>query len=201
MNCSLEYLNVVTDLLGPHISLCRIDSPALRVRDADRYKETLLRAYHLRHSFDTFDPMLVNFIIERLGASISGLRAEIPTTLDQSLPDKEVLRSTLILCATGLRSQAKSYHVCTLAYLGLQSQMQPDDLQILLTHVKPPAEEDLPPLDCEAVTSWPLPIISMSEDPKKSALSQMVKDYADNRAQSGKITTRTQAYALSTICN
>lgn len=145
--------------------------------------------------------MLVNFVIERLGACISALRADPSTALDQHLPSAEILRSTLILCAMGLRSQAKSYHVCTLAYLGLQSQMQPGDLQLLLTYVKPPVEEDMPPLDHEAVTSWPLPIISMSEDPEKAALSKMVKEYADLRAQSKQKTPPSHAHTLGAICN
>ena len=145
--------------------------------------------------------MLVNFIIERLGASISELRADTSTALSQRLPDQEILRSTLILCATGLRSQAKSYHVCNLAYFGLQSQMRPEDLQLLLTYVKPPAETNMPPLDHEAVTSWPLPIISMSDDPKKSALNKMVKDYENLRAETNSGMTRSQACPLSVICN
>ncbi|KAF3052549.1 hypothetical protein E8E11_004299 [Didymella keratinophila] len=96
---------------------------------------------------------------------------------------QELLRSTLILCGTGLRTQAKSYHVCNLAYYGLQSQMRPEDVQLLLTYAKPPDKSDMPPLGYEAVTSWPLPIISMSEDPKKAALSKMVKDYEISKAR------------------
>lgn len=101
--------------------------------------------------------MLVNFIIERLGASMSDLHADTSTALSQQLPAQEILRSTLILCATGLRTQSKNYHVCTLAYYGLQSQMRPADLQLLLTYVKPPGETDMLPLGYDAVTSWPLP--------------------------------------------
>ncbi|KAJ4990508.1 C6 transcription factor [Stagonosporopsis vannaccii] len=206
----IEYLSVITDLLSPHASRkvgsspnfgaatirSSKEPPAVTVLNADRQKETLLRAYYLRHSFDNFDPMLVNFIIERLGASISGLRS---TSFVSQFPDQEILRSTLILCATGLRSQAKSYHVCTLAYFGLQSQMRPADIQLLLTYTKPPADVDMPPSDHDAVTSWPLPIISMSEDPKKSALNKMVKDYEKQKSETDSETTRTQACPLSTL--
>lgn len=185
---------------GTELAKSRRQSPALTVLNADRQKETLLRAYYLRHSFEHFDPMLVNFIVERLGASISGLHTAASTTPSTQTLDEDILRSTLILCATGLRSQAKSYHVCTLAFLGLQSQMRPADRQLLLTYVKPPAEMDMPPLDLDAVTSWPLPIIGMSDDPKKSALNKMVKDYKKLEAETGE-ETRTQACPLSVICN
>jgi len=183
---------------GPISRKSSKDTPARAVLNADRRKETLLRAYYLRHSFDNFDPMLVNFIIERLGASISGLRSTPPGS---QLPDEDTLRSTLILCATGLRSQAKSYHVCNLAYFGLQSQMRPADIQLLLTYTKPPVDVDMPPLAHEAVTSWPLPIIGMSDDPKKSALNKMFKDYEKQKAGTGSGKTRVQACPLSVICD
>lgn len=191
----MEYLTVITDLLGPNLS-GNMDpvaglqtspeksakySPASRVLSADRHKETLLRTYYLRHNFETFDPMLVNFIIERLGACMAALNTNDTVTLRRHLPDQETLRSTLILCVTGLRSQAKNYHVCNLAYLGIQSQMRPEDLQLLLTYIKPPSAEDMPPLDPDSVTNWPLPIISMNENPSKAALNNMVKGYEDLR--------------------
>ncbi|KAF1923885.1 uncharacterized protein M421DRAFT_404860 [Didymella exigua CBS 183.55] len=211
----LEYLSVITDLLLPGVSedmeynaLTResptgasIESPAMKVLNANRSKETLLRSYFLRHSFDNFDPMLVNFIIERLGASIADLGADHPAALHQRLPVKEILRSTLILCATGLRAQARNYCVCNLAYYGLQSQMRPEDLQLLLTYAKPPEETDMPPSDHDAVTSWPLPIIRMSEDPKKSALSKMVKDYHASKGGTDSRSTFPQACPLSAICD
>lgn len=211
----MEYLTVITDLLSPHVSkqvgfdaLSRasssgtsIESPALKVLNANRSKETLLRSYYLRHSFDSFDPMLVNFIIERLGASMAALGAAGSTTVGQRSPMQEILRSTLILCGMGLRTQAKSYHVCNLAYYGIQSQMRPEDLQLLLTYAKPPDKSDMPSLGYEAVTSWPLPIISMSEDPQKSALSKMVKDYESSKAGIESGATRLQACPLSVICN
>lgn len=212
---SIEYFNVITDLLGAHTSgrtdhvtglqvsleKPKEDSSIFRALNAVRQKETLLRTYYLRHSFDTFDPMLVNFIIERLGACIAALSTDMSTIPRQQLPDQETLRSTLILCATGLRSQAKSFHVCNLAYLGIQSQMRPRDLQLLLTYVKPPTEAEMPPLDHETVTSWPLPIISMSEDPKKSALSKMVKDYTDLRIRADRDTAHPPSCKLSAICS
>lgn len=207
---SIEYLNVITDLLVPHVSRnvgfgighgSSRKSPAVSVLDADRQKETLLRTYYLRHSFDNFDPMLVNFIIERLGASIASLRATTPDTSGKQLPDEEALRSTLILCATGLVSQAKNYHVCNLAFFGLQSQMRPGDIQLLLTYVKPPGAIDVPSMDHDAVTSWPLPIISMNEDPQKSALNKMVKDYDKLRAETDTGNTHKRACPLSVICN
>jgi hypothetical protein len=145
--------------------------------------------------------MLVNFIIERLGASMAELGAAGSAVHGQRAPTQEILRSTLILCGTGLRTQSRSYHVCNLAYYGLQSQMRPEDLQLLLTYAKPPDKSDMPPLGYEAVTSWPLPIISMSEDPKKAALNKMVRDYETSKARTDSGTTRSQACPLSMICN
>lgn len=177
------------------------EPPALRVFNANRSKETLLRSYYLRHSFDSFDPMLVNFIIERLGASMAELGAAGSTVPGHQPPIQEILRSTLILCGTGLRTQAKSYHVCNLAYYGLQSQMRSEDLRLLLTYAKPPDKSDMPPLGHDAVTSWPLPIISMSDDPKKAALSKMVRDYEASKARIDSGATPSQACPLSVICN
>lgn len=121
--------------------------------------------------------MLVNFIIERLGASISNLSADLQTAISQRLPHQAITRSTLILCGIGLRAQAKNYHVCNLAYCALQNNMRPEDLQLLLTYITPPTEPDMPPFTQQAVTSWPLPTIKMNEDPEKSALSTLVGEY------------------------
>lgn len=59
----------------------------------------------------------------------------------------------------------------------------------------------MPPLGHEAVTSWPLPIIGMSEDPKKSALNNMVRDYEKQKAGKGSGQVRVQACPLSEICD
>ncbi|KAH7130570.1 hypothetical protein B0J11DRAFT_523464 [Dendryphion nanum] len=182
----LEYLSIIVDLFVPHISSVSVpmtnidprpdESPADIVYNANKQKETLVRLYYLRHSFDSFDPMIVNFFIEQISAAIVGLNADAQATSNQRLPAPDVLRSTLILSAIGLRAQAKSYHVSTLAFLALQTNMLPTDLQLLLTYITPPTEADMPPV-LSAITSWPLPIIQMNEDPNKSALNNMVKEY------------------------
>ncbi|KAH7111328.1 hypothetical protein B0J11DRAFT_543564 [Dendryphion nanum] len=139
--------------------------------------ETLSRLYYLRHSFDRLDVFFVNSSIRQLSASILNLNPDEQTNTRQRLPAQEVLRSTFILCASGLCSQAKNHHICTLVYYGLQNIMRPEDVQLLLKYTMPPTEVDMPSLTQDAILSWPLPIIKINESPEWSALNRMVREY------------------------
>ncbi len=142
------------------------------VIETKRQREFLLRLYYIHHSFDSFDPLMVKFIITQLCASMAELRSGL------SSDSQPILQSTFLLCGTALRTQAKFLHLCTLAYCAIQSDMRAEDLQLLLTHVTLPTDLDMPPYANTAITSWPLPIIKINENPKKSALNILFKQYA-----------------------
>jgi hypothetical protein len=139
--------------------------------------ETLTRLYYIRHSFEAFDSFLITSIVRRLSETITHLNASTQTAHRLRLPSEDTLRSSLVLYASGLRAQAKNIHLCTLVYFGLQSLIRPADLQFLQRFINPPTDAEMPPKMPLAITSWPLPICRMNEDPKKAALNRMVRTY------------------------
>lgn len=178
---SLEYHAIIADLFLPHV-LTEVSSPPPRSFEetvilANTHMETLTRLYYLRHSFDTFDAFLTTSIVRHLSATITHLSLPLELARRLRLPTEETLRSALVLYTVGLCAQAKNTYICTLIYLGLQSLIRPVDLQLLLRYVVPPMEEEMLPKVPRAITSWPLPICRMNQDPKKAALNRMVSEY------------------------
>jgi hypothetical protein len=139
--------------------------------------ETLTRLYYLRHGFDALDLLLITLIVRRLNASITYLSASPAIARRLRLPSEETLRSSLVLYASGLRAQAKNINLCTLIYIGLESLMRPEDLQFLSTFITPPTDDELPLKSSPVITSLPLPICRIDEDPRRVALNKLVSDY------------------------
>jgi hypothetical protein len=139
--------------------------------------ETLTRLYYLRHSFDTLDFLLTTIIVRRLSASIAYLSASPVIAQRLRLPSRETLRSSLVLYAAGLLAQAKNIYLCTLIYFGLEGLIRPEDLDFLSRFIKPPTDEETPLRLPHAITSWPLPICRIDEDPKRASLNKLVSEY------------------------
>ncbi|XXH04590.1 DNA helicase rad5 [Hypoxylon texense] len=170
------------------------------IHHAEIRLETLLRLYYLRHSFESYDPLLMHWlmflgdvVLQRLhhhqlhhhqqsGAGSSG--ATVPL-------DLESLRSTLILCAKGLYDQGLNYHIGVLVYRLLRSRMQASDLDLLRTHIltssspssaSPPAGADAadqdPPLMMQYVQAqWLAPIDTPTGDPSRRTLEYLLREY------------------------
>jgi hypothetical protein len=189
---SLEHHATIADLFLPHVladSEIRPSSTQQPLEEilghANMQTETLTRLYYLRHSFEAFDSFLATSIVRHLGACITFLNTSPVTAMRLRLPSEEILRSSLVLYASGLRAHARNYHFCTLIYFALQSLIRPADLQFLLRFITPPTAAEMPPRMPHAITSWPLPIVRLNEDPKKGALNRLVGLYERMRKDSG----------------
>lgn len=64
--------------------------------------ETLVRLYFLRHSFDTCDMFMCNFLLY-----VANIAIEVLSTIASDAPTVEAYRSTLVLCAQVRNSQPK----------------------------------------------------------------------------------------------
>ncbi|KAI1378381.1 hypothetical protein F4677DRAFT_466122 [Hypoxylon crocopeplum] len=149
--------------------------------------ETLLRLYYLRHSFESYDPLLMHWlmffgdtVLQKIG-SAGGLTAMSPTSL-------EALRSTLILCAKGLYDQGHNYHIAVLVYRVLRDRMRANDVDLLRTHLfsnSPSSStsgdsDDDPPLMMEYVQAqWLAPIATPAESsgPESKTLDYLLREY------------------------
>jgi hypothetical protein len=76
-----------------------------------------------------------------------------------------------------LLAQAKNIYLCTLIYFGLEGFIRPEDLDFLSRFIKPPTDEEIPLRLPHAITSWPLPICRIDEDPTRASLNKLVSEY------------------------
>ncbi|KAI0887566.1 uncharacterized protein GGS22DRAFT_186400 [Annulohypoxylon maeteangense] len=157
--------------------------------------ETLLRLYYLRHSFESYDPLLMHWLMF-LGDSIL-LKLDSPQAILQipsyhPRPNPESLRSTLILCAKGLYDQSRNFHIAVLLYRLLRDRMKANDLDLLRTHIfaSPSsssssgviAEDDEPLMTQYVQAQWLAPIVTpidggSSDDSSKRTLDYLLREY------------------------
>ncbi|KAI1410532.1 hypothetical protein F5Y13DRAFT_201990 [Hypoxylon sp. FL1857] len=104
--------------------------------------ETLVRLYYLRHSFESYDPLLMHWlmflgdtILLKLDGGLNSAGALAAATMPTTLANSESLRSTLILCAKGLYDQSRNFHIAVLLYRLLRDRMKANDVDLLRTHI------------------------------------------------------------------
>ncbi|KAF2651946.1 hypothetical protein K491DRAFT_719359 [Lophiostoma macrostomum CBS 122681] len=166
----LEYHGVILSLLRPHEST---GASPLLVEDITRAKmslETLARLYYLRHSYDSCDVFICNFLIYVGNIAIESLGRHSAVTA----PD--VLRSTLILCARGLKSQSTHYYLGSLVYRALRACMSVDDVGRLGSWISSQDDNVDELMAAEHIQAqWPIPhAMQPNEDPKKGELKRLV---------------------------
>ncbi|CAN9255139.1 unnamed protein product [Alternaria alternata] len=89
----------------------------------------------------------------------------------------EDLRSTLVLCANGLQSYGKAFHVAKLAHYALSTRVSTRDLRLLQAYSgsQDNAVEEQT-LISHAHSSWPIPIFDVKEeDPEAARLKNMIE--------------------------
>lgn len=140
--------------------------------------ETLMRLYYTRHSFDQYDPW-VSFTLAITGNLAASTLSSAPPDSPASFLDG--YRSTLILSAQGLESQAAHYHLGTLLSIQLQAAVEPQTLQLVRTYARAPrVEGGEEKLSVEhSFSAWPVPIIGVDEDPDKVRLKNLLREFED----------------------
>ncbi|OAG06511.1 uncharacterized protein CC84DRAFT_1090661 [Paraphaeosphaeria sporulosa] len=133
------------------------ETPQEIVRYSQAMFETLLRLYYLRHSYDTYDAWIIHFLLLLGTNALKSLYSATPMT-QQSV---DILRSSILLAAEGLRQQGKNVYIAQVCALGLQKSMRPDDLQWVQTHLslRPVTHEEQSIIDESARCSYPVPIV------------------------------------------
>ena len=140
--------------------------------------ESLLRIYYLRHSFESYDSLLVVFLAHLSQETLARLtRLDRPST-DSSNDDVEALRSTLVLCLKGLHDQGKNFHVSGLVFHILKDRLSAEDQSLVDQYVMPKDGE----ADCvvgdrsqRVVSDYVVPTVHLHEDPWAARLSNIVQ--------------------------
>jgi hypothetical protein len=152
--------------------------------------ETLVRLYFLRHSFETCDMFMCNFLLY-----VANIAIEALSTIPSDAPTAEAYGSTLVLCAQvqnprpesvttltlqqGLKSQASSYYLGSLTYRLLRGLMNADDLTYLGSSLSLKDNEADEHMATEHLQmTWPVPHIArFHEDPTKAAMRSLILEY------------------------
>ncbi|KAI5867928.1 hypothetical protein GGS23DRAFT_591738 [Durotheca rogersii] len=181
----LEYYGILISIMRFPVKL----TPNLEVtwhniiRYAEVRLETLLRLYYLRHSFECYDPLLMQYLMLLGDTTLEKLHNATEPE------DLEALRSTLVLCAKGLYDQGHNYHIAVLVFRLMRDRMKENDFDLLRTHLfasSPPpttaseigTSEDDPPLMVKYVRAqWQVPIHTPDTGPTKRSLEYLVREY------------------------
>ncbi|KAJ4406241.1 hypothetical protein N0V91_004693 [Didymella pomorum] len=161
------------------------ETPKAIIRSLEVKLEFLMRLYYMRHSFVNHSPWLI-YPMARLGNHanelLEGGSDEDPGKLDG-------YRSTIILCAKALESQAHNFHVATSLGIQLHSIVKPEMLQLLQTYVKAvdveSAEEEM--VAHHPHSQWPIPIINLGDDPEKARVDRLIEGFKGTHLQSGAV--------------
>ncbi|KAI8966706.1 hypothetical protein F5Y11DRAFT_307617 [Daldinia sp. FL1419] len=150
--------------------------------------ETLLRLYYLRHSFESYDPLLMHWLMflgDTTLQKIDKSGIALPPAIAALSPpvNVESLRSTLILCAKGLYDQGHNYHIAVLVYRLLRDRMKANDLDLMRTHIfspQGPGDEEMPLMMQYIQAQWVAPVVTRdaeSANPSKNTLDYLLREY------------------------
>ncbi len=180
---SMEYYTTLITLFQPQIANCAkvVEliatemplTPSRIIHDAEIRLETILRLYYLRHSFESYDAMLIYFLAF-LGNSALDRLSRIGEV--DALPEvQESLRSTIILCIKGLYSQRSHYNLADLIYRTTKARMQPKEVGLLHRYTSSHDVNDQEASKARhAQAEYPLPIVMINEDPTKARLNYLI---------------------------
>ena len=185
---SMEYHSMIIGISQAQNDEEFLDSEPLQHKSGPRSSndhakiclETVLRLYYLRHSFDIFDAMMIHFLTILGHLTLENVRSfmDVDDNADETL---EGLRSTLVLCAHGLHQQGLNFILANLAYRMFRERIKSYDQALLKVYnllSATAADEPLPPDSIQAL--WPMPIINYNEDPRKSSMETLIKEYGYN---------------------
>ncbi|KAG7417733.1 hypothetical protein Forpe1208_v005147 [Fusarium oxysporum f. sp. rapae] len=183
---ALHYFNVVINLLEPFAtvetqgldpeSVAR-DTANHVVADAKMRFETVLRQYYLRHGFETYDPLILQFHI-LLGFMTLGT---ISSGKERSPEATKALQSTLVLALKGLRDQANASYLAVTTLRLLKDTLKQGDPRLLqgLADVEQEKESVKALIGSHVKSQFPINAVSMTEDPEQKRIKTLVTAYKE----------------------
>ncbi|RYP54262.1 hypothetical protein DL768_000836 [Monosporascus sp. mg162] len=147
--------------------------------------ETLIRIYYLRHGFESYDPSLFQFLPLLAYSALEDMRrAEGDSRLYESV------RSTLVLCARGLRDQGRCYFASEATLRLLLESVGPEDAGLLKEFTE--IEQDdgrLRHMAREIRSEWPIGAFSIPREGNYRTLGNFIRTWEANRSASGSVSS------------
>lgn len=187
---SIQYYAVMISIFEPHKSSDTAfspDSPIDIISTAKACFETLLRLYHLRHGFDTFDFALLQYLPQ---LAFSSLR---DAEMASSETEQEALYSTQLLCAKGLWDQGKNMMMCQAIFDKFRHSLKNPELQRELSKFAG-AIPDLNLLRKEMRSTWPVGVFASSE----GGIDRSIGDYLNRTVERHQIAESSATAAMNT---
>lgn len=152
----------------------QVPSPKQIVDEAKKHLQTLVRLYYLRHGFEAMDLFIVIPLMLAGYDCVDAINDQTPAA------QLEILRSTLILVATGLYSQRKNHYLAEALFRVIRGRMRPRELALLKDTMRIDDREwDEKREMAQAVRShWPVSVVKKKEDLDSHLLKNLVENYA-----------------------
>lgn len=167
-----------------HVVLISLFEPFQHTNVSDQYErpskvvaqskacfETLVRLYYLRHGFESYDITLLQFIPMLAFGSLRDIRH-----VERGSETYEEIRSTLLLCAKGLRDQGRNMSSGEATFRLLQEDANRENVPLLHEGTVTSEQDDrLSLLAKEMRSGWPVGVFSKTTDTPHTSLSRYLK--------------------------
>ncbi|KAI7766242.1 hypothetical protein LZL87_001355 [Fusarium oxysporum] len=139
--------------------------------------ETVSRQYYLRHGFETYDPLILQFHI-LLGFTTLGT---ISSGKERSPEATKALQSTLVLSLKGLRDQANASYLAVTTFRLLKDMLKQGDTRLLqcLADVEQEKESVKALIASHVKSQFPINAVSMTKDPEQRRIGALVTAYKE----------------------
>ncbi|EHK44954.1 hypothetical protein TRIATDRAFT_139368 [Trichoderma atroviride IMI 206040] len=179
----MHYHHLVLAIFEPLLQISTGQELRIRelIADAKKYLQTLVRLYYIRHGYDSMDLFIIIPLMLIASDCVEAVNDQTPT--DQL----ELLRSTLILAATGLYNQRRNHYLAEALFRVVYGRMRRPEIALLKDSMKMDEREwDERQGMAQAVRShWPVSIVRKKEDRDANVLANLVKNYAHLNVEKG----------------
>ena len=171
---SIHYYAAVIGLFQPHInaqSYAFPETPQEIIYEAETSLEILQRIYYLRHSFETYDPIMAFFL------SLFGYLSIDRLKRSSNEPDKtKAALSAITLATKGINDQGRHCHIARVIARLLCNAMDPSQARLLKDVGATAKSEAGDRLLCHIRSNLPLSIVGNIDDAHAKRVDSLIQD-------------------------
>ena len=186
---SIQYYCLLISLFEPFVGYDAPDGEANAeniVSQAKGCLETLVRIYYLRHSFESYDPALSQF----LSLLAFSVLEDVPH-IERNSREYEVMRSTLVLCAKGLWDQGRCSYVSEAILHLLMETADDEDSRLIRKFTEIDKVSDMSTyvahMGREIRSKWPIGAFTYPREGEYHTLDRFLQRWKANEATKGTI--------------
>lgn len=171
----MYYYHLILTIFEPLLQQPKDQESHIRqtIADAKKYLQTLVRLYYIRHGYDAMDLFIVIPLVLIASECVEDVTDQMPTA------QLEVLRSTLILAATGLYSQRRNHYLAEALFRVIYARMRRPEIALLKDSMKMDETEwnERQGMAQAVRSQWPVSVVRKKEDLDSHILENLVENY------------------------